>query len=302
MLKDINDLRIFERIVARGSLSAAARELGLSLAVVSKRLGELERQLDARLLHRTTRRLSLTEEGDILHQHCLRLLSQVDEAEAALLHHHDSVTGTLHLTAPTGFGRRHLVPALSRFTREYPELRVQLALTDTVEDLAKGGFDLAIRYGEPLDSRMVARRLAPNRRVLCASPDYLQRKGAPRKLADLTDHDCILIGQQPQADWYFGRGQRESAVRITGAFCCNDGEAAHALALQGAGIVLKSIWDVGEDLQCGRLVQVLPRHTPAAAPLNALYLHGRHLAPRVTLFLDFLKQYLHAHPQSSRAK
>ena len=261
MLKDINDLRIFERIVARGSLSAAARELGLSLAVVSKRLGELERQLDARLLHRTTRRLSLTEEGDILHQHCLRLLSQVDEAEAALLHHHDSVTGTLHLTAPTGFGRRHLVPALSRFTREYPELRVQLALTDTVEDLAKGGFDLAIRYGEGRWPGLEARLLTRGHRVVVAHPDIAAR--LPIDYSATSDRAIHALMDLPwlpdptdmeMATWLRALGADPDKARITRL---ETNGLALAAVRSGAGISRQPLAVVERDLEDGRLVALL---------------------------------------------
>ncbi len=288
LLDDLAGLRIFERIVAGGSLSSAARELGLSLAVVSKRLAAMERRLDVRLLNRSTRRLSLTEEGALFHEHCLRVLAAVDEAEATLLGRHDRVVGTLRVAAPNSLGRRQLVPLLARFARAHPGLHVQLSLSDGVVDLVQGGFDLAVRYGVLADSRLIARELAPNRRVLCASPEYAARRGLPQRLAELARHECILIGQAPVAEWRFGRGRNETAVRVQGSFVCDDGEAAHALALQGVGIALKSIWDVGDDLQAGRLLQVLPRHAIAAAPLHAVYLHGRHLAPRVRLFVDFL--------------
>ena len=292
MLDDLGSLRLFERIVALGSLSAAARDTGLSLAVVSKRLAQLERGLDVRLLNRTTRRLSLTDEGALLHTHAQRVLDEVAQAESALSGHSGKVTGTLRMSAPNSFGRRWLVPALAAFAGQHPELDVQLSLSDEVVDLVGGGFDLAVRYGVLADSRLVARELAPNRRVLCASPAYVAGHGLPETLADLARHPCILIGHLPTAEWRFGGGHGETAVRVHGHFICDDGEAAQALALAGLGIIRKSIWDVGDDLESGRLVQVLPRQAIAAAPLHAVYPSGRHLAPRVRLFVDFLGRYL----------
>ena len=294
MLDDLGSLRLFDRIVALGSLSAAARDTGLSLAVVSKRLAQLERTLDVRQLNRTTRRLSLTEEGALLHAHVQRVLGEVAQAESALNGHRGRVTGTLRISAPNSFGRRWLVPALAAFVEEHPGLDVQLSLDDAVVDLVGEGFDLAIRYGVLADSRLVARELAPNRRVLCASPAYLSRRGVPRSLDELPQHDCILIGHLPMAEWRFGGGHGETAVRVHGHFICDDGEAAQALALAGLGIIRKSIWDVGDDLESGRLVQVLPRQAIAAAPLHAVYPSGRYLAPRVRLFVELLARRLQA--------
>lgn len=292
MIDDLTSLRLFERIVALGSLSAAAREQGLSLAVVSKRLAQLEQRLSTRLLNRSTRSLSLTEEGALLHRHALRVLAEVDQAEAALSGRRDRVAGTLRVAAPHGFGRRQLVPVLARFAGEHPGLQVQLSLSDALVDLVSGGFDVAIRYGALADSRLIAKPLAPNRRVLCAAPAYLARRGAPTALGELAQHDCLLIGSAPTGEWRFGSGRRETSVRVRGSVVCDDGEAVHALALAGAGIAMKSIWDVGDDLDAGRLLQVLPQHATAAAPLHALYLHGRHLAPRVRLFVQALATQL----------
>lgn len=292
MIDDLTSLRLFERIVALGSLSAAARERGVSLAVVSKRLAQLEQRLGTRLLQRSTRRLSLTGEGALLHRHAVRVLAEVDQAEAALSGRRDRVAGTLRVTAPHGFGRRQLVPVLARFAGEHPGLQVQLSLSDALVDLIGGGFDVAIRYGALADSRLIARPLAPNRRVLCAAPAYLARKGVPATLGELAQHDCLLIGTALAGEWRFGSGRRETAVRVRGSVVCDDGEAVHALALAGAGIAMKSIWDVAADLDAGVLVQVLPQHAAAAAPLHALYAHSRHLAPRVRLFVEALSAQL----------
>lgn len=216
------------------------------------------------------------------------MIADLEQARDALTRQRDGVTGTLRVTAPNSFGRRRLSPLLAGFTARYPDLKIQLQLSDDVLDLVAGGIDVAIRYGELADSRLVARVLARNRRILCASPGYLKRCGQPQRLADLQRHQCIVIGSAPVTEWSFTRRSGSHSVRVEAHILCNDGEAAHAMALQGMGIVLKSILDVAEDIDQGTLVQVLPRHAVSAAPLNVVYPHGRHLAPRVRLFIDFL--------------
>ncbi|MFB8830214.1 LysR family transcriptional regulator [Azotobacter sp. CWF10] len=263
MLSDLSDLRLFERILATGSLSAAAREAGLSLAVVSKRLARLEERTGVCLLQRTTRRLAPTDEGRRFHEHCRRILAEIDEAEAWLQQRGQRVEGLLRISAPFGFGRRHLVPLIATFRNRYPDLRVRLELDDNLVDLVQEGVDLAIRYSQPQDSSLIGRELAPNHRLLCAAPDYLDWHGRPQHPEDLQQHACILIGQREQAEWPFPHSGLR--LNIQGALLCNDGETAHALALQGAGIVLKSLWDVAADLKAGRLQQVLPNH-PSPLP------------------------------------
>jgi DNA-binding transcriptional LysR family regulator len=178
----------------------------------------------------------------------------------------------------------------------HPQLRIQLELSDDVLDLIAGGFDLAIRYGELRDSSMVARTLAQNRRILCASPDYLRRYGQPQRLSDLIRHRCIVTGAAPLTEWRFSSQRQSGPVRVVGHVVCNDGEAAHAMALEGLGIVLKSVWDVADDLASGRLVQVLSKHAVSAAPLNAVYLRGHNRVPRVRAFIDFLRERLASSP------
>ncbi|NKF21923.1 LysR family transcriptional regulator [Solimonas marina] len=291
-LHDLDALRVFERVASLGSLTAAAEDMGLSLAVVSKRLARLESGLGLRLLQRSTRRLSITEEGRLLREHTLRVLADLEQAEAALARQQGHIAGTLRLTAPNSFGRRYVVPLLAGFTALHPHLQLQLQLSDDVLDLVADNFDLAIRYGMPPDSSYVAVPLAPNHRVLCASPDYIARRGAPTRLAELAAHDCIVLGPSPAAEWRFGSGQKQRSVRVRGRYCANDGEATHAMALAGMGIALKSIWDVYDDLQAGRLRQILPRHAELAVPLNAVYWSGRHVAPRVGAFIAYVRDKL----------
>lgn len=287
-IDDLPALRTFERIVALGSLTAAASELGLTLAVVSKRLAAFEQRLGVRLLHRNTRRLAVTDEGKLLYAHAVRVMAELAAAREALAHQRQQVTGVLKLTAPYSFGRRRLVPLLAQFSARHPGLRLQLELSDEVLDLIAGGFDLAIRYGGLRDSSMVARELVPNRRVLCASPGYLRRHGQPQRLADLLRHRCILT--VPLTEWRFDEDRRVAPLQIAAHIVCNDGEASHAMALEGLGIVLKSIWDVADDLASGALVQVLPRHAVSTAPLTVVHLRGHDQVPRVQAFIDFLTE------------
>jgi DNA-binding transcriptional LysR family regulator len=281
----------FARIVAAGSLSAAARELDVPVSVVSKRLSLLEAQLGMRLLQRTTRRQTLTDEGRLFHARVLRILDEVEQAEALLAQRRDGVHGLLRITAPGELGRRWLAPIAAAFQELHPQVTIQLELDDAVVDLVDSGHDLGVRYGELADSSLVARALAPNYRVLCASPAYLERHGEPRTPAELMGHRCIVIGDQRRTDWRFDDSET-GIVRVDAAFLTNDGGAAQQLALADSGIALKSIWDVGDDLAAGRLRRVLPNHAMAAAPLHAVYPHQKNLAPRVRLFVGYLKDRL----------
>jgi DNA-binding transcriptional LysR family regulator len=295
IVKHFPALLAFARIVSSGSLSGAARELGLPVSVISKRLSLLEASLGTRLLQRTTRRQVLTEEGQLFHARVLRILDEVEQAEALLAERREGVGGLLRITAPGELGRQWIAPVAAAFRELHPQVTVQLALSDAVLDLVASGCDLAVRYGALADSTLVARELAPNYRVLCAAPAYLERHGEPRTPAELAGHRCILIGDQRRADWRFdGGAAADLGVKVDAAFLTNDGGAAHQLALDGAGIALKSIWDVGDDLLAGRLRRVLPNHAIAAAPLHAIYPQQRTLPPRVRAFIDFLREHLQA--------
>ena len=292
MLDNLPALISFARIVSAGSLSGAAREMDLPLSVVSKRLAQLEAALGVRLIQRTTRRQTLTEEGALFHSRVVRILDEIEQAESLLMQRRQAVSGLLRVTAPGQLGRRRIAPIVAAFQREHPQLSVQLELTDAVVDLIDSGYDMAIRFGALTDSTLIARPLAPNFRVLCASPAYVAEHGAPVHPADLVQHRCILIGDQRRADWRFSSGGEEHTVRVTASIVTNDGEAAHTLAAEGAGIAVKSIWDVGDDLLAGRLVRVLPGHSVSAAPLHAIYPHSQHLAPRVRVFVDYVRDRL----------
>ncbi|HBZ45840.1 MAG TPA: LysR family transcriptional regulator, partial [Stenotrophomonas sp.] len=204
----------------------------------------------------------------------------------------DVVAGVLKLTAPNGFGRRHVVPAVRSFQQAHPGVRVHLSLRDELVDLVGEGVELALRYGALDDSRLVARELAPNRRILCASPEYLHRRGTPSSIDDLHGHDLIASGSPPVSQWVFAQPGGTIAFPLDASTLCDDGEAAQILAVQGAGIARKSIWDVADDLDAGRLKEVLPNCALATSPLSAVYAPGKQVAPRVRAFLGHMVQQL----------
>lgn len=287
MLNDLLELRIFTHIVASGSLSGAATNMNLSLALVSKRLASLEKRLGVRLIQRTTRRMSLTPEGQGLHMHAIRILSEVDDAEALITDTRQNVSGLLSITAPRIFGRLYLVPLVARFQAMHASLKIKLDCSDEVIDLVAEGFDMAFRFGSLQDSNLGARHVAPGHRILCAAPDYVKRRGNPRHPDELIDHACIAYGKRPSQHWILHDEQGDATVRIDPACLVSDGETGMALALQGAGILFKSIWDIGDHLKSGGLVQVLPGWSAPTEPLHVVIPHTRQLAPRVRHFLDF---------------
>ncbi|MFZ1744197.1 MAG: LysR family transcriptional regulator [Pontixanthobacter sp.] len=291
MADNLTDMTAFVRIAETGSLSAAALELDQSLAVISRRLARLEERLGVRLINRTTRQLSLTDEGVAFHQRCARILNDIEEAEVEVTKGREVAVGLLRMTSTFAFARRQLAPLLHSFGAEHPGLRVHLDASDRIVNLVDEGFDVAIRFGAMADSSLIARAIAPNAYVMCASPGYLDRKGRPEKIDDLLSHECILSGSPPGNRWTFEDG---SSVKLRGDLSTNDGDLAHVWALEGAGIVLKSIWDVYADIHEGHLEIVLAGTRPPATPLHAVFPHSRLAAARVRLVLDFLTKQLRA--------
>ena len=285
MADNLTDMLVFVRAVDTGSLSAAARELNLSLAVVSRKLSRLEDRLGVRLINRTTRSMALTEEGAAFHARCVRILADIDEAETEAASGRDAAVGLLKITSTFAFGRRRLAQLLQAFRTAHPGLQVHLEANDSFVSLVEGGYDLAIRFGALADSSLVARALAPNAYVICGSPAYLDRRGRPKTVDDLPAHDSIVYGAPLLDHWTFVDG---TTVRIKGALTSNDGDLAHVWALDGAGLILKSIWDVCDDVEAGRLEVVLPRMRIPASPIHAVYPHSRLAAAKVRLCVDFL--------------
>jgi len=289
-----DELAHFSALAAAGSLTAAARELNVSTAAVSKRLSALEQRLGVSLVHRTTRRMSLTSEGELYLQHARRILADLHDLEQLVSGSRGGPVGLLRVNATLGFGRSRVAPVLSRFVRKYPQVDVQLQLSVNPPALADDAYDVCIRFGEPPDARVIARRLAENRRLLVASPVYLARCGTPQAPRDLQRHNCIGIRQGDEA---FGlwrltgtrAGDRKTvAIKTRGTLTTNDGEIAVNWALDGHGIVMRAEWDVARYLRSGRLVQVLPDYSTPAADIYAVYPQRHQTSTRVRAFVDFI--------------
>jgi DNA-binding transcriptional LysR family regulator len=280
------ELDIFARVVTVGSMSAAGRELGLSPPVVSKRIKSLEERLGTRLLQRTTRQLALTESGQGFYERVVAILASVDEAETWVSRRTAAARGVLRVSAPTSFGRMHIAPHLVEFLKAYPDITIDLSLSDQFVDIVADGFDLAIRIADLADSSLVAKRLAPNHRVLCATPDYLASKGIPQTLNDLQQHQLLLHNAD---QWKLEGPDGSAVVRVESAIRTNSSEVIREAVLAGVGIALRSTWDVGPDIDSGRLQIILPQwHASTRVAVYAVYPSRRHLAHKVRLFMDFL--------------
>lgn len=290
MLDDLNELRTFRAILAEGSLSGAARRLGVTLAVVSRRLAVLERRVGVRLIHRTTRALSPTEDGARLLDAIATALDGLDQAEAGLAGARDEPSGLLRVSAPVSFGRRFVAPVLGRLAARYPLLSVQLALSDRVVDLVAEGFDVAVRIGRPADSTAVMRRLADNRRILVASPAYLDGAGRPETPERLGGHAFLRYGDA-SLPWKLHAGDgRMAELDAKARLRADSGDVVHDWALSGFGIMLKSAIDVADDLAAGGLERVLPDWHGGDAPVIALHSNARHLPLRTRVALDALAE------------
>lgn len=287
----IGDLTLFLRVLDLGSITAAAHSLDLSVAVASQRLKRLERELGVRLLHRTTRRLHPTPEGVALAERGRALVEDLESLGAGLREAATEIAGTLRVTMSASFGRQHVSPLLPAFLARHPKLRLSVHLTDQVVDLVSEGFDLAIRIGAMEDSLLVARRIAANRRVLCASPDYLCRRGQPKVPQDLQDHECLLLfGSSGRQDvWRLHDADgKEMPVRVRGRFESNLGELLRDASVAGEGIAIHSLWHIADDLRAGRLQVVLPDYPLATTAISAVMPQRRQVPPRVRAFVDFL--------------
>lgn len=291
-----SELEFFVLVNRLGSLSAAARALDITPPAATMRLASMEKRIGARLVNRSTRKISLTPEGDIYLEHATRLIEELRELDEIVSGNRRAPRGLLRVNAPLGFGRTVIAPLVSTFTSLYPDVEVQLDVTDRPIDLIDKGFDLAIRFGELPDNRINARRIMSNRRFICASPSYLEKHGTPKSLADLTKHRCIVHRQNDDAYgvWRFLIDGRTEIVKIHGALSSNDGAIVQAWALDGQGIVIRSEWDVAKYLESGRLTRILPEFTLPSADLYAYYPSKQNLPGRVRAFIDFLVEQLAA--------
>ena len=294
---------MFLRVLDLGSITAAAHSLDLSVAVASQRLKRLERELGVRLLHRTTRRLHPTPEGVALAERGRVLVEDLESLGAGLREAATEIAGTLRVTLSASFGRQHVSPLLPKFLARHPKLRLSVHLSDQVVDLVSEGFDLAIRIGAMEDSLLVARRIAANRRVLCASPDYLRRRGQPQVPQDLQDHECLLLfGSSGRQDvWRLHDADgKEMPVRVQGRFESNLGELLRDASVAGEGIAIHSLWHVADDLRTGRLQVVLPDFPLATTAISAVMPQRRQVPPRVRAFVDFLVEEFGDNPPWER--
>lgn len=286
-------MQFFVLVARHGSLAAAARAIDLTPPAATKRLAALESRLGARLLNRTTRSLSLTSEGETYLRHATRILAEVEEMEDLVSQQTATPRGLLRVNATLGFGRTAIAPLVSAFALRYPEVEIQMEVTDRPIDLVESGFDLAIRFGALPDQRLSARRIMSNRRFLCASPAYLERHGKPASLADLARHRCIIHRQNDDAYgiWRFLHGEHTEVVKVHGALSSNDGDIVLGWALDGHGILIRSEWDLARYLDSGRLKIVLPEFALPAADLFVYYPSQRNQTVRARAFIDFLAEH-----------
>ena len=292
----LDDLAFFQHLARAGSLTGTARELGLSLSAVSKRLKLLEARLGVELAARTTRRLTLTAEGEHYIARGALILDELDELENSLGEKaNQALSGRLRVNATFGFGRRHIAPLLSRFCAEHPEVEGWLELTNFPLNLSDHGFDIGIRVGEPPESRLIARRMLANRRVLCASPAYIAQAPTLKAPADLLQHACLVI-RENDSDfplWRFEQSDQPTkiqSVKVSGRLASNDGEVITRLALDGHGVMLRSWWDVNEHLASGALVALLPGWQGVRADFYAVYEQRRHVPARLRAFIDYIQR------------
>ena len=288
-MDQIKQIEAFVNSATRGSLSAAAQVEGITPAVIGRRLDALEQRLGVKLLLRTTRKLTLTFEGQAFLEDCQRILNDLANAETAVSLGGVRASGHLKVSAPAGFGRRHVAPQVAVFMQANPDVTVTLDLTDRLVDLLNEGIDCAIRIGEMADSSLVSSKLGEMRLVVVASPQYIARHGAPQVPADLVSHNCLSLGQQRGWTLCATPGGEVTSFKVAGRFECNDGAVLHEWALAGEGLAWRSMWEVGSELGRSELVSLLDAYAAPPMGIHAVFPQRRHLPLRVRLFIDQLK-------------
>ncbi len=288
----LKQIESFVAVSTKGSLTAAAAAEGVAPAVIGRRIDALEERLGVKLLVRTTRRISLTHEGSAFLEDAQRLLVDLANAEASVSAGGLQASGHLRITAPAGFGRRHVAPLVPRFVGLHPEVSLSLNLSDRLVDLVNEGFDCAVRVGDLPDSSLVSVRLADNRRLCVASPAYLQRRGRPMRPEDITRHDCLTLSSEASQTrgWAFMTDGQLAYVRPPTRLDCSDGQVLHAWCLEGLGLAWRSWWEVEADVRAGRLVSVLDDHAAPPNGIYAVFAQRKHLPLRLRLWIDFVKE------------
>ena len=302
MSKGINpaDLGFFSALASSGSLGSAAREMGITTAAVSKRLAQIEERLGISLVNRTTRRMSLTPEGEVYLEHARKILSEIEDMEHILWGSTQTPKGLLRVNATLGFGRTQIAPLISDFVKKYPQVDIQLQLSVSPPPIADDLYDVCFRFGHPPDSRAIARLIAPNKRILVASPNYLKKYGEPKTPNDLIKHNCIGIRQGDEAYglWRFansktrGNIERTEDIKIRGNLTTNDGEIAVNWALENQGILLRAEWDVARYIKSGRLVHILENYHTPDADIYAVYSQRHKASARVSALIEFVSAAL----------
>jgi DNA-binding transcriptional LysR family regulator len=297
----LGDIDLFVRVIKSQGLAAAGREVGLSPARMTARINGLEERYGVRLLNRTTRQVSLTDEGREFYVACERILTEVEQAETSLQTGQASFSGTLRITAPSDLGQQHIAPVLSTFVDKHPGIKPYLYLSDSVTDLVGEGFDLGIRFGTLEDSTLVARKLTSNHRILCASPNYLKRKGIPTTPEELVQHDCLTMVRmaEPLTTWHFQSVDEKRSISIKGVRSSNDGAVIRRWAIEGAGIALKSYLDIAADLEAKRLVTIMDNYqhdfsrigATVGSDLHAIYPNRKFTPQRTIEFIRALTEY-----------
>lgn len=288
-------IKLFIRVASTQNISLAGSELGLSPAVASLHINKLEESLEVRLLHRTTRKVSLTEEGKSFLPHAKNILASVDIAKQSIGKGSSSPTGTLRITAPASFGRMHLMKGLEGFLNKYQQLKIDFRLSDSIVDMIDGGFDIAIRNAELKDSSMMAKKLAPDNRIVCASPKYLDKHSEPKKPMDLLNHQCInLIGLE---NWSFKTPQGIKNIKSSGILRTDNGDIIREACIDGIGISINSTWSAYQALKNGQLIQILKNYPLISdTAIWAVYPNPNQLAPKVRAFIDYFTEYFGGTP------
>src|SRR6476469_2479315 len=289
-MDQFKQISTFVEVVAKGSLSAAARAEGIAPAMIGRRLDALEERLGVKLLQRTTRKIALTNEGMAFLEDCQRILADLENAETAVSERSAKATGHLLVSAPAGFGRQHVAPLLPSFLSEHRDVSVNLNLNDRVVDLIGEGIDVAIRIASLSDSNLVGVKLADNKRVVVASPSYIKRHGLPTTLDDLSRHNCLAISSDgSQRGWTFRQNGKNITVKVEGNMTCNDGEVLHDWAVSGKGLSWRSMWEVNTEIESGRLITVLDEYAAPGSDIYAVFAQRRHLPLRIRSFVDYLR-------------
>jgi DNA-binding transcriptional LysR family regulator len=285
----------FAEVATRGSLSAAARAEGVAPAMIGRRLDALEERLGVKLLQRTTRKIALTNEGTAFLDDCQRILAELTDAESAVSERSAHASGHLTISAPAGFGRQHVATLMPSFVAEHRDVTLTLNLNDRVADLIGEGIDVAIRIASLSDSNLIGVKLADNKRIVVASPAYIKRHGEPKSLDDLSKHNCLAFSSDgSQRGWTFRQNGKNVTLKVSGNMVCNDGEVLHDWALLGKGLAWRSLWEVGTEIESGKLVTILDEFAAPGNDIYAVFAQRRHLPLRIRAFVDFLR---HAYSQ-----